>query len=371
MHIFFIGQRGISLLSAPGENTREKRVEAIAQELIAAGHAVTVSAKKSFTPRNFKRFNGVELFHCASNLRLLFFIWRHKPEVVHVQGWEAGKLLRWASFVSPASTFVWTVDTVSPLRDRVTRRLFKRVTKRGITITATTRQLQYYLRLNYNLATQYVPDGYTAPVMPDVSLKKYGVRSQQYCVTTATTIPELRWVARGYKNTGNRKPLVTFLDITPEFKRLVKRYPFVTTAGQASERVLTSLIRHAAVVIFAGTATNIETVLHAMDSERAIIATTDPLYEETLGVTAQFVKAGDEDGMTAALKKVITRRANQQVWGELAGRRAVNHFTWERIVIDYRSLYRVVQKQAIPIDSAQAYFPEGKPFEVVTAKNLV
>lgn len=339
MKILFLGQRGIGAIQA---NQREKRVEALACELANAGHIVTVTYARPYIAANVKRYQGVRLIHHFSldpqkpggfvyNLFCLFTLWKMQPDVAHVHGWQAGFLLRLAHFISPETTFVWTIDQPSP-RLRPASQLKKMIiwlsASAADVITTPTRQLQYCLRQELNLKTSYIPDGYHVPNVPDVPLRTLNLPAAGYSLMIANSTKQAHWVARAYKAAGLRKKLVTLDE---------------SIVG----RQRTSLLRQAWLVIFAGEVAT-DDLLQTMNAGREIIATTNPHLEETLGVNAQFVKEGSLVQLKQALRAFRLGEVNL---GAKATKRARLHFQWSRITSEYLACYHYPSIRTVPLDS--------------------
>jgi glycosyltransferase involved in cell wall biosynthesis len=167
-------------------------------------------------------------------------------------------------------------------------------------------------------------------------------------------------VARAYAQSSTRKKLVVMAEATGTLKRLARRYQFLHFVGPRGRREELSLLKSAAVIIIAGAKLPQETLLQIMDSGGAVVAETVPRYEETLGVSASFVKRGDTAGLTEALNDVVMRKERQTLLGRGARRRAAAHFTWTRIIPEYLDLYHAPAAQPVALDSAQASFAQAE-----------
>lgn len=360
MKLFFLGQLGIPVLDQSSLSTSEQRVEALAARLAAQGHEVAVFCAKPVIPLHITSFKGVRLFHrfsldpgkpggLAHALRCLLTVWHQQPDVLHIHGWKAAVLTRLAVLVSPQTTLIWTVDTL-PTNLTLARIIAIQATRVCDVITVPTRQLQYFLLHHLGLRATYAPDGYEPEVLPNISLSKFRLKRGHYTITTAKTLEELRWVARAYKQSEIKKKLVVLAEKTPALARLSKRYHFLKFVGPQQRRPLTSLIRSASVVIFAGSGVSHQMILQSMDAKRTIVAEAKPEYEELLGTTAQFVRANDVKGLSHALAAADSHRIQRDT---KAQKRARAHFQWNRIVSEYLALYHYPLTHAVSIDSVR------------------
>jgi len=366
MKILFVGQRGVPALI---EKARpERRVQALAQALAEDGHDVAVSCGQPFVSQNISRFNGVELVHLFSldpakaggwvhAFLELVIIWWRQSDVVHVHGWKLAALCRVAAFLTPRSTFVWTVDAIPSWPLWIVRPIVRGAAKVFDAVTVPTRALQYVLARDLRVTTNYVPDGYTSAALPNIPLKHFGLRhGQQYVLTLAGTPQATRAVARACAQAGLRRKLVVLKEQRGVWTRLAKRFPFLHFAGEQSGRALATLLAQASVVVVADNDAPHDAILQTMDYGRAVVATTPSPAEEVLGGAALFVKADDATGLTAVLKSVAGSCRRQAAWGAKAQRRARAHFTWPRIVPEYVALYHYPQVKPVTLDSARQTF---------------
>lgn len=334
MHILFIAQLG---LPAPEGYSREKRVEALAIELAKAGHNVSVTCARPFIPANIKRYQGVKLIHHASlnpqkpggwlyNLLCLYTLWKIQPDVVHGHGWLAGSLLGIATQLSPETTFVWTIDSL-PKSKWLAKIIVWANVANADAITSPTRQLQYRLLHELHLPVTYIPDGYSVLNLPDLPRKLLDLGRGKYSlvITDEAKIPT--WISRAHKAAKLPGKLIV-------------------SAGMTG-RKLTSTINQAEFIILAGQVST-EIILHAMAAGKEIIATTNPHFEETLGVTAQFVVEGNTKQLRHALEAIKT---GEKSYGQTATKRASRHFQWTRILPEYLSLYHYPAVKIVPLDS--------------------
>lgn len=355
MQIIFIGQLGIT----------EPRVQALSEKLVTAGHTVAVTCTQPVVSRRLRNVKGVELLHYPSfdptkpggllyTLLSLFSLWSRQPDVVHLHGYTAASLLWLAVLLSPRTNFVVTLDHLPNRLSRFARAVLHQAQAIADVITTPTRTLQYQLRTQFGVNATYIPDGYDPLTAPEINLRHFGVRKGQYCLTTPSSLEELRWLIREYSRLATKKPLVALFETTPETQRLQKRYPLLLLATPHSPRTLETLTRHATAVI-AGKNPPLYSLLIAMATNRAIVASPTSFNQETLGATAQFFTNGPT--FRTVLQPLTKSRLNQSAVGRLAAHRARTHFTWERILPEYRALYQPAVTAPVQLDSVVATLP--------------
>ncbi|MDZ4225567.1 MAG: glycosyltransferase, partial [Candidatus Andersenbacteria bacterium] len=279
----------------------------------------------------------------------LWYVWRRDFDVVHIHGWRAAAVVYvWRVFTGEAN-LIRTIDSMPTVK--FPRWFMRRLCGRFDSVITPTRELQYRLLHEYGVYADYLPDGYNKPVLDSLPLRRWGLRDGQYSVVLAGSTAVLKEAAQAYEKTKTRKKLVVLREETGNYKRLGRQYKFLKFLGEQSSRPLRSVIEGAAVVIAADESVQVGTLLQAMNTKKAIIAVNAPLYQETLGVTAQYFKAGDSDGLGEAITAVVSDKKAQAVWGRAAQKRAQNHFLWRRILPEYLTAYCHAVR-LVPMDSA-------------------
>lgn len=348
MHILFIGQKTIPVFNNLSESQTEKRVEALARQLVLEGHHATALCRAS-TSVFIQNLHGVKIknYQALYLFRAIKYVWRSRPDVVHVHGRSTALIIPLLYLLHPTSQYIWTIDQEKLLPKKIMQ-LISKITL----LTSPTRLLQSQLLHKLGLKTTYVPDGYSKPLLPDTSPKSLGLRKGQYCLAATTAQEDLRWITHAYQRLKTKKPLVVIQE-KPARSVTSRRHSKIKVIPKITGRSYTSLIRNAAVVIFGGKNVDSHTILTAMDAARAIIATNDSPFQEILGVTAKYVKNFDNQGLHDILSDLIADRKRQAQLGKTASVRAKNHFTWQRITDEYLSAYKSSLAKEIPLDSAQ------------------
>lgn len=351
MHIYFIGQKGIPAQRI--EDSAEVRAEILASEAVKNGHIVTVSSTPSYTKQEKIRSYFIELLHIPSfNPRVAgghlytflscasaVFI---RPDTIHVQGWKAAFILRIFLPLLPRTITIWTISTLPPISNSFSQRIFKQllhvVTSGFDAIHTPNRTVQYRLLMVYSLKSEYIPDGYTVPLLPEIRPATFGFRKEQYGVILCNNMTQIRQISYAFKQLKTTKKLILF---SPEVHRGVKSLDLPLTSRSAQ-----SLIRQAAFII-AAKPTYSPLTLQAMDAGRMILATTDPLHEELFGVTAKYYQENDMVGLQKLLKEAI----KPHILNKAAQMRAKNYFQWEKIGQEYIRAYRHPKTILVPFDS--------------------
>lgn len=106
---------------------------------------------------------------------------------------------------------------------------------------------------------------------------------------------------------------------------------------------LAHLYATAAVFILPSEAENFPVVLlEAMSAGCAIITTSGTGCEEVAGDTAMLVPARDAEAIGAALTGLLDHPDHARDLGRRARARLLEHFTWKRVAMRYRSLYEEI-----------------------------
>lgn len=320
MKIVFLGQAKLS-----------PRVQALSGLLAEAGHQVTVLGVKT----RVRRIGQVEL-------RSIWQLARLQPDVIHMYGWMAGLLALAVAVLANKATLVWTVEAIPNWPDWVVRWVIRGGASILDAITVTRREVQYHLLALAGVRATYIPDGFSPTEVATLSPRRWKVWPGRYCVASVSSQAEEEFVRKTYGVAGSKRPLVVV--------RL-----------ETSPRVAAALFREAAVILLFSENDGAERVLQAMASGRPIVALVRPFYEELLGVTARYVKMGDQEESSKVLREILSGKAPAFAPGmrgaskATAGkRRAGRHFRWERILADYLPLYRPAGR-LVPLDSATLY----------------
>lgn len=354
MKIAFIGQKTIPAFSQGQDTSREQRVEALGQQLSAEGHTVGIYClSPGFTP-SLTRYTNIQVWHGAGprwlySLLSFYRAWRWKAEVIHIHGWQTAAFLPIIRILQPRASLIWTIDMFPTKYHSVAKIIITLAQAVTEAITVPHRALQYRILYTFGLRATYVADGYTPSLTPDIPVKQFGLRKNQYCLAFAYSPEEIRWVATSFSKLKTRKKLVVLGKNKPWIKR---RYGAAVVALEGLKgRPLLSLINNAAMIIFSSENTSSHFVLNAMEASKPIVAITKSLYEEILGVTAQFVRFNDKKALVEALQPIMTNKKMQMVWGQKASKRARLFFDWDRLTNEYMAAYRKASIKQIPLDS--------------------
>ena len=383
MKIAFLGQLGLPKLNHSDDSAVAARVEAVARELAAEGHQVTVFGTLPYLSAG--NYHGIELRRYPSLdptqpggwtylVFCLLYLLRHRFDVLHVHTFRAAFLLSRVPFLFRHTRLVWTVDELpknrfeklvaagyrsAPVLPAGARRARSR--RAYFTITTPSRAIQYRLLVEYGVKAIYIPDGYRLPVAPNIAVSTFGLKKNSYVVAlvNATSPAALRLVARAHARSKTRKKLVVFQTEEGANKRLKKKFPllvflnskFIILPPEPTPRLRRSVIAGAAAVILGDDSVSPATLLEAMDSGRAVVAVNKPAYQEIVGVTGRYFASQDSAELASILGDILSDPRQQAAWGKKAHKRAQRHFTWPRIVEEYQTLYAPLVR-VVPLDSA-------------------
>ncbi|OGY30701.1 MAG: hypothetical protein A3C02_02105 [Candidatus Andersenbacteria bacterium RIFCSPHIGHO2_02_FULL_45_11] len=329
MHIYYIGQEAV-------------RAAALAKQATKNGHAVTISMPNTQKSVESLDFTGIRLLSLPSldpripggylytllSCIAAFFI---RPDTIVVQDWKAALLIRPFLLLLQKTCAVWIIDDMPP-------RFAARIAAGFDQICATSRTVQYRLLTQYNVTSTYIPDGYTAPGLADISPRAAGLTKEKYAVALTQDKKEIQRIARAFAAAKTRKKLVAFGAGKSSAK-------ITYTDAPLTSRLATSIVRQAGIVIAADPAQS-PLILQAMDAGRQIIATTDSLHEELLGVTANYYVSTDYKQLTVLIKAGFTSVSTNR-----SAIVRAKHFTWTKIGQEYERAYKHKKAVLVPFDS--------------------
>ncbi|HSX24795.1 MAG TPA: hypothetical protein VLG69_02430 [Candidatus Andersenbacteria bacterium] len=276
------------------------------------------------------------------------------PNTIHVHSLRSAFLVAILRVAIPQrTTAIWTLDTIpemsSSLKKTIFRYFISFISSSFNQLCVPTRTLQYRLLADYGIKSLYIPDGYTKPILKDVQPREYGLRINQYGVLFSQSLDAVNQIAEVYKATKSKKKLVIFSrNPSPEFKKLIKQYAFITPISLPFDsRGAQSIVRSAGFLVMCDPLFS-PLLLQAMDTNRVVIATTNPLHEEILGTTGFYFHKDDalhlQDLLQKATKDMLLPKYSPSI-------RAKHHFTWEKTGIEYEQLYTRKIAKLVPFDS--------------------
>jgi len=347
MHIYFIGQKGISGISA--EHSPELRTEALAREAAQNGHNVTVAVTSAYPNTGAEQVLGIKSVHFPSLnptiaggyvysfLSCLGAIWI-QADVIHVQGWRAGIFMRFILPFLRNTSSVWTISSMAESNPPLFRKVLPWIMKGFDTVCSSSRTIQYRLLAGYGIKTTYIPDGYSISPLPEVTPASVGLKRDQYSILLAENPITIRQIVRAYAASKSKKKLVVFGK-----GRTSSHITYINIAPMS--RTTLSLIRQASLVIVADSRFS-TLLLQAMDAGRKIIATTDSLHEEILGVSGKYYAQKDIKQLPQLIKETLRKNTLPGI-----STRAKNHFSWEKIGQEYDRAYKHSKAIVVPFDS--------------------
>ncbi len=330
MHIYFISKG-------------EVRTAALAKQAVKNGHIVTISVPNTALTNESLDFTGARISKLPSldpripggyfyTLLACLAALITRPDTIVVQDWKAALIMRPLLLFLQKTCAVWVIDEIPP-------RFAARIASGFDQICATSRTVQYRLLTQYSVTSAYIPDGYTVPELTEISLKTIGLKKEKYAVALTQDTKEIQRIARAFAAAKTRKKLVVFGTGKSSAKVSYIDAPLTS-------RLATSIVRQAGIIIAADPAQS-PLILQAMDAGKQIIATTDSLHEELLGVTAKYYASTDYKQLTMLIKDSFKAfLANRP--GAL---RAKHHFTWDKAGQEYERAYRHKKTVLVPFDS--------------------
>ena len=368
MKILFLGQLGIPTRLTPVFD-RESRVREIASLLTKSGHEAYVAATPAFCGRHIKKWGKTIVLHYPSfhpenaggwlyELLSLHALWKLQPAVVHISSWRSAVLVRLAALLSPQSTYIWTISSLPQEKLWLVRMALRWA--RGVfdAITCPTRTLQYQLLVGFGMKAIYVPDGIISPTLPPIPASEWGLRRGAFAISFVSNEDSLPLLLKAYKQTKSRKKLVICVPtVTAKMARIGRRNQFLLFVEASTPRVMSSLMRQAstAIMIEEGSASFL---LSAMDAGLPVVAVNHSLNQEILGTTGLFVQKDNAEALEAVLTSVLFYPRDQKKWGVKAHKRVQAHFTWQRVLEEYLTVYHYPFVRRVPVDSIQAIVPK-------------
>jgi len=308
MKIAFIGQNGI-----PGFYGHiEQNVEEVSVRLVEKGHNVFVYTKSNYTPKEFKKYEGVVLlnilqgqFGILDNLVYYFVsIFRacfvEKVNIIH---WQKYKSLGWVMLVKllrPKIKNVLSVGDEVELGDgivKVFKTMFLKVILRAIDkIVVNKMSLQrYYLRY-FGLSTKLIYDGVNCDRVEDDNVKgvldRLNLEDNRYFVLNSRCVNDKKTL---------KKVMSVFIDLKDKFvefesfkllvlanfglKEIGNEYKRsdIILVGHQSWSVYQELLSHSYCVIYPERI-ELDSMLFAMSKEKSVLVADNNFNSELLNI---------------------------------------------------------------------------------------
>ncbi len=371
-----IGQKGLPAI----HGGVERHVEELAKRLVSFGHEITVYSRSWYTGkkehtiyaegihnRYLPTLNSKHLDAITHTFLSTLDAMARGTEIIHYHG-VGPSLWSWLPRIFSPMTMVVTTFHCIDRKHEKWNALAKLVLKLGEwttcrfahkTITVS-RTLEQYTRDVYDTNTVYIPNG--ATIMADTAqseamLKHFGLEPKHYLVVVSRLIPHkgVHTIIGAYNALRDRSgdvtkkfPLVIVGDghYTEEYSQalraLAKDNPRILFVGYQHGPMLSTLMRHAAVLIHASQAEGLPlTILEAFALRLPVILSDIPEHRE-LGVSPEWLfPPADENLLSAKIEWFLKLPQEKKLQlSEENYRRAQKNYNWDTIALSTHTLYQ-------------------------------
>lgn len=365
LRVALLGSRGIPASYGGYETLMEE----LAARLPEHGCAVTVYCRAHYTPPGLRRHRGAELV-VLPTVRS-----KHLDTPVHMllsaldargRGFDAALVVNSANAVfvplltAAGVPVALNVDGIERRRAKwgafgrlvyaLSERLAPMVADTLVTDAEVIRE--HYRRL-YRAESVVIPYGVEPRTLPPgATLERLGLSPRRYFLYVSRFEPENNphRVAAAYRAVGGDLPLVMVGD-APYAGRFIRSFtegadPRIRFPGPIYGEGYRELLSHATATLHATEVGGTHPALvEAMGYGNCVVVHDTPENREVAGEAALYFDARHPATLVDALQRLRVDPALGQTLGSAAGRRALERYSWERVVAQYANvLHRLARR---------------------------
>jgi glycosyltransferase involved in cell wall biosynthesis len=361
-----IGQKGVPATFGGIEH----HVEELAARLAAMGHTVTAYCRPSYGTNGTREHRGIRLAHAptvstkhldaivhSTAATVAAMATRH--DVVHYHALGPGMVAPLPRYLSSAKV-VLTVHGLDHERAKWGRMaqavlgtahwMSARVPDATVVVS---RALAEHYAKTFARSTTYIPNGVREPVVPPAgaALRSFGLTPFSYVLFVGRLVPEKapHQLIRAYRAVAGDRPLVVVGDSSfsdgyvASLRQAAAGDARVVFTGYIYGEALAELYAHAAVFVLPSLLEGLPlTLLEAASYGTPVVASAIPPHREVLltdGPGHRFFPAGDEQALTAALRRVLPHADGERQGAIVLRKRVLAEYCWDEVARSTERLY--------------------------------
>jgi glycosyltransferase involved in cell wall biosynthesis len=345
----------------------------VGRRLAARGHAVTVYSTRGAgaCPPDWE---GMRLLwlprvkpywaeKCSGALvAALRALGQDRPDVMHLHSVAAGSvapLLR-----RRGSAFVLQMHGIEWMRSRwglPARSLLKTMERTSLAcadaLTAVSQTQCDYFKKHYGADCEYIPTAADIKSFAPASMiTELGLRQQEYILCAARLVPEkgIHYLIRAFRRLPTSQTLVIAGEAPAtsgyeqELRNLAGEDPRIRFVGRVQGRLLQELFSNATLFVQPSELEGLSIgLIEAMSYGAACLASDIPENQEVVANAGILFRSKDVDDLEQQLRWSLANPAVLRDRAAVGKARALNLFTWDRVVDQLEALYgRTVQRVA-------------------------
>lgn len=366
MKIAFIGQKGIPMV----HGGVEKHVEEVAVRLAERGHEVLVYTRPNYTPKELKKYKGVQLIskpvigtkHLDAISHTFFsvldVVFRKKIDVIHFHSIGPSLLIILAKILKPSTPVVATFHSQCYYHEKWS--WFARTSLHigeyacctfSDSLIAVSKDLRELAMRRYKRNATYIPNGvplYDKKSKADYINSKWGLEKNGYILYVGRLIrvKGLLNLIKAYKETNTYKKLVLVGegvytdDHVAELKREGLEEPKIIFTGRQGGKILQELYSNAFLAVqpseFEGMSISL---LEAMSYGLPVVMSDIPGNKTVAGSSAFMFKNKNAKDLQKTLQYALDHPNIALNKGKKGRKLIEKHYCWEDIISQTEAVY--------------------------------
>lgn len=381
MHIAFIGQKG----TPTKFGGIERHVEELSKRLVKAGHKVFVYCRPWYSPKNKRRFQGINLINLPSiktkHLDAISHTFistlhalRQDYDIIHYHGVGPALLSFIPRIFKPGIKVIVTFHCIDRKHQKwgLIARLALKLGERAAcyfahqTITVS-KTLQYYCSQIYNRDTIYIPNGVSPKSQCSDNLisQKFGLEKNDYIIAIARLVKHkgIHYLIEAYQKLKTRKKLVivggsAFTDdYVNDLKKLAGNNQKIIFTGYQQGEILDQLFANAYLVVHPSESEGLPlVVLEAMSYSKTVLASDITENLEVVKGNGFSFRNKSVNDLVRKLKFLLAHKTLVEKTGQDSRGYVLENYNWDDIVRKTIDIYNkeVNYQKVIKYSSQQA-----------------
>jgi glycosyltransferase involved in cell wall biosynthesis len=277
------------------------------------------------------------------------------PDIYHLHSVVAGSI---APLLRPkGAPCVVQMHGIEWLRSRwggVARGLLKTMERASVAsagaLTAVSQTQCDYFKSNYGIRCEYIPTAadVKSPAAPSL-ISEMNLKPQGYILFAARLVPEkgAHHLIRAFRHTSTEQTLViageapSTSGYQEELVHLAKGDPRIRFIGRVQGRLLEELFSHTSLFVQPSELEGLSIgLIEGMSYGIPCLASDIPENQEVVGDVGILFRSKDVDSLEQQLNWALSNPDLCRERGVLGRSRAINLFSWERVVDQLEALYR-------------------------------
>jgi len=372
MKIAMIGQKGIPSIYGG----IEKHVEQLSVRLAEKGHFVYVYTRPYYTPKNKKKFAGVNLISLPTlhtkhldaightfiaTINAIF----KKVDIIHFHGVGPSLLIFIPRLLKPKIKVIATFHCIDRQHQKwgMFAKLMlwlgeKMMVKFGHEVIVVSKTIQNYCYEAYSYNANYIPNGIDVVQNLKASIieHKFGLAGDDYILLVSRLIPHkgVQYLISAYQKIKTDKKLVivgdsSFTDTyVAKLKFLADNNPNIIFTGWQSGETLAELFSNAYVYVQPSESEGLPiSVLEAAVYGKCVLASDIPANLEIVGQCGLSFANKDIKDLKEKLEALLKNPEMVAKTGKYARKFVLENYNWHDIAENINSLYKnVLNKEA-------------------------